>query len=52
MCVWVHVCACLRVWRPGVKGNIDSSIMVAGKFNILFSLMDTTATKNKKEDLK
>lgn len=50
MCLGACVClpACLEARYKGE----NSSIMAAGKFNILFSLMDRTATKNKKEDLK
>lgn len=48
MYVWVHECACLHVWRPDVKGKIDNSIIVVGKFNIFFSIMNRIPTKNKK----
>lgn len=52
MYVWVHGCACLHVWRPDVNRKIDNSIIVVGKFNIFFSIMNRIPTKNKKKDLK
>ena len=48
MYVWVHGGACLHVWKPDVKGKIDNSIIVVGKFNILFSIMDRITYKEQK----